>query len=56
VTDIERALRKAGVPCRVEEHHHSSHWTRHEGRVIAEWTDKKEALIRKVAQKLEVRK
>jgi signal recognition particle subunit SRP19 len=56
VTDIERALKKAGVHCRVEEHHHPSHWTRHEGRVIAEWSDKKEALIRKVAQKMEVRK
>jgi signal recognition particle subunit SRP19 len=56
VTDIERALRKVGVPCRVEERPHPSHWTRHEGRVIAEWPDKKGALIRKVAQKLEVRK
>jgi signal recognition particle subunit SRP19 len=56
VTDLERALKKIGIPCRVEEHNHPSHWTRHDGRVIAEWTDKKEALIRKVAQKLEVRK
>jgi signal recognition particle subunit SRP19 len=56
LTDIERALKKAGIPFRVEEHHHPSHWARREGRVIAEWTDKKEHLIRKVAQKLEVRK
>jgi signal recognition particle subunit SRP19 len=56
LTDIERACNKAGIPFRVEEHHHPSHWARKEGRVIAEWTDRKEVLIRKVAQKLEVRK
>ena len=56
LTDLERALKKAGVPFRVEEHHHPAHWARHEGRIVAEWTDTKEALIRKVAQKLEVRK
>ena len=56
LTDLERALKKAGVPFRVEEHHHPAHWARREGRVVAEWTDKKEALIKKVAQKMEVRK
>jgi signal recognition particle subunit SRP19 len=56
LTDIERALKKAGVPFRVEEHHHPAYWARREGRVVAEWTDRKELLIRRVAQKLEVRK
>jgi signal recognition particle subunit SRP19 len=56
LTDIERACKKAGITFRVEENHHPAHWARKEGRVIAEWTDKKEILIRKVAQKLEVRK
>ena len=56
LTDIERALKKVGVAFRVEEHHHPAHWARREGRIIAQWTDKKELLIRKVASKLEVRK
>lgn len=53
LTDIERSLRKMGVKFRVEEHHHSAHWERHEGRVVVEWTDKKEMLIKKVAQKMD---
>lgn len=56
LTDIERALKKAQVPYRVEEHHHPAHWTRREGRVVATWSDRKELLIKKVAQRLEVRK
>ena len=56
LTDIERALKKVGVTCRVEEHHHPSHWARREGRVVATWSESKLSLIKKVAQKLEVRK
>jgi len=51
--DIERSLRRIGVKYRVEEHNHPAHWERHEGRVVAEWTDKKELLIKKVAQKMD---
>jgi len=56
LTDLERALKKAGVKFRVEDRHHPAHWARREGRVVAEWTGGKEELIRKVAQKLEARK
>ena len=56
ITDLERALKRAGVTFRVEDHHHPAHWARKEGRIVAEWTEGKEALIKKVAQKLEVRK
>lgn len=56
LTDLERALKKAGIPFRVEEHHHPAHWTRREGRLVAEWKQGKGALIKAVAQKLEVRK
>jgi signal recognition particle subunit SRP19 len=51
--DIERSLRSMGVTYRVEEHHHPAHWQRHEGRIVVEWTEKKEALIKKVAQKMD---
>lgn len=56
LTDLERALKRAGVKFRVEDKHHPEHWARKEGRVVAEWTEGKEALIKKVAPKLEVRK
>lgn len=56
LTDLERALKKAGVAFRVEEHQHPAHWARREGRVVAEWNEKKSVLIKKVAQKLEVRR
>jgi signal recognition particle subunit SRP19 len=56
LTDIERALKKAGIRFRIEEHSHPAHWARREGRIVAAWPDKKGQLIRKVAQKLEVRK
>jgi signal recognition particle subunit SRP19 len=56
LTDLERALDKAGVTYRVEEHHHPSHWERREGRVVANWGESKMSLMKKVAQKLEVRR
>jgi signal recognition particle subunit SRP19 len=56
LTDLERALDRLGVRYRVEELHHPAHWTRHEGRIVAEWTGAKEGLIKKVAQKLVVRR
>ena len=56
IGDLERALKRAGVIFRIEDHHHPAHWMRHEGRIVAEWQESKEALIRKVAQRLEVKK
>jgi signal recognition particle subunit SRP19 len=56
LTDLERALDRLGVKYRVEELHHPAQWTRHEGRIVAEWTGAKETLIKKVAQKLMVRR
>jgi len=55
INDLERALKRAGVTFRIEDHHHPAHWIRREGRVVAEWKEKKEALIKKVAQRLEVK-
>jgi len=56
LTDLERALKKSGFTYRVEDHHHPAHWTRREGRIVVDWKESKGALIKKVAQKLEVRK
>jgi len=54
--DIERALKRLGIPCHTEEHPHPGHWGRHEGRVVVTWTAKKEALIKKVAKNLAVKR
>lgn len=56
LTDLERALKKAGIAFRVEDKHHPAHWARREGRLVVVWREKKELLIRKVAQKMESRK
>jgi len=56
ISDIERALKRIGVTCRIEDHHHPAHWIRREGRVVADWQESKEVLIKKVAQKLEVKR
>ena len=54
--DIEHALKRLGIACEIEERHHPAHWARHEGRVLATWTGKKEALIKKVARNLVVKR
>jgi signal recognition particle subunit SRP19 len=51
--DIERSVRSLGIAYRIEEHDHPAYWERHEGRIVADWTGKKEALIKKVAQKMD---
>jgi signal recognition particle subunit SRP19 len=56
IGDLERALKRANVTFRIEDNHHPAHWMRHEGRIVAEWQDSKEALIKKVAQRLEVKR
>ena len=56
LADVERALDKLGVKYRAEEHHHPEHWIRREGRVVVEWTESKEVLVKKVAQRLGVKR
>lgn len=50
--DLEHALTRLGLAFRIEENHHPEHWIRREGRVVVTWTESKEVLMRKVAQKL----
>jgi signal recognition particle subunit SRP19 len=56
VAEIERSLRKIGVKFRTEPQSHPAFWFRREGRVVALTSEKKESLIRKVAQKMESQK
>jgi signal recognition particle subunit SRP19 len=56
LADIERVLTRLGLTYRAEENNHPEHWIRREGRVVVDWTDSKELLIRKVAQRLGTKK
>jgi len=56
INDLERALRRIGVTFRIEDHHHPAHWIRREGRLVVTWKEGKEVLIKKVAQRLEVKR
>jgi len=56
IGDLERALKRAGVTFRIEDNHHPAHWMRHEGRIVADWQESKGTLIKKVAQRLEVKR
>jgi signal recognition particle subunit SRP19 len=55
IDDLERAVKRCGIRHRKEPKSHPAHWFKREGRIVAEWKDTKESLIRKVAGKLEVK-
>lgn len=50
--DIEKAAKKLGLACRVEEASHPRYWTEREGRVAIVWEGSKEDLIKKIARRL----
>ena len=50
--EIERALRKSGIKCRIEPHSHPGHWFKKEGRVVVESNLPKKNLIDTVAKAL----
>jgi signal recognition particle subunit SRP19 len=56
ISDLERALKRIGVTFRIEDRHHPAHWIRREGCLVVTWKEGKEVLIKKVAQKLEVKR
>jgi signal recognition particle subunit SRP19 len=52
IKDIEKATKKLGLACRVEEASHPHYWIEGEGRVAVDWEGSKEDLIRNVAKRL----
>lgn len=56
IGDLERAVRKSGLSFRTEQNPHPAFWSRHEGRVIVQWEQSKEVLLRTVAAHLEVKR
>jgi len=56
LADVERAVKRLGLSFRTEEHNHPAHWIRREGRVVVQWKSGKQVLIRKVAEKMGVKR
>ena len=54
--DLERALKRERLTFRAEEKNHPAHWPKREGRLIVAWEGSKEALLRRVAKGLEVKR
>ncbi len=54
--DLERALKKTGLPYRVEAGSHPSYWHRRDGRAVVAWSESKERLLRRVGAALEPKK
>lgn len=54
--DLERALKRERLAFRAEEKHHPANWPKREGRLIVAWEGSKEALLRRVAQGLDVKR
>ncbi len=53
LADLERALKRSGVPYRVEQKPHPAHWWRREGRLVVQWGQSKEQLLKQVAARLQ---
>lgn len=53
LADLERAVKKNSLTCRVEEKHHPAFWMRKEGRLVVAWRESKEILLKRVAQRME---
>jgi signal recognition particle subunit SRP19 len=52
LADLERAAKKTGLRYRIEQKHHPAHWWKREGRIVVEWSESKETLLKKVAAHL----
>jgi len=49
IADLERAVKRTGLRFRIEQKHYPSRWWVKEGRILVEWTESKEKLVKKVA-------
>lgn len=52
LADLERAVKRTGLRFRVEQKHFPARWWMKEGRILVEWSDSKEKLLKKVASNL----
>ncbi len=52
LADIERAAKKAGLVFRAEPKHFPARWWLKEGRIVVQWSEGKEKLLRKIASHL----
>lgn len=49
LADLERAVKRTGLRFRIEQKHYPSRWWLKEGRILVEWSEGKEKLVKKVA-------
>lgn len=52
LADLERAVKRTGLRFRVEQKHFPARWWMKEGRILVEWSESKEKLLKKVAANL----
>ena len=50
--DIEKAAKRSDLKVRSEKQNHPAHTSRRDGRIVVEWNESKEELLRKVAGNL----
>lgn len=49
LADLEKAVKRSGLRFRVEQKHIPSRWWMKEGRILVQWSESKERLLKKVA-------
>lgn len=52
LADLERAVKRTGLRFRMEQKHFPARWWMKEGRILVEWSESKEKLLKKVAANL----
>ncbi len=50
--DLEKAVKRSGLSFRVEQKHYPSRWWQKEGRILVQWKESKEKLLKRVATQM----
>jgi signal recognition particle subunit SRP19 len=50
--DLERAAKREGLVFHAEQKHFPARWWQKEGRIVVQWSESKERLLRKIASRL----
>jgi signal recognition particle subunit SRP19 len=51
--NLEKAVKKARLPYRVEQKPHPAMWDRRDGRIVVTWKESKETLLKRIAKVIE---
>jgi len=50
--DLEKAAKRAGLSFRSEQKHYPARWWQKEGRIVVQWKESKEELLKRVATQM----